>query len=72
VGDGFAAREVLGFIRANVGNYLIALVIYLLASFLSQFGILLCCVGIFPAAFWSYMVLAVALGQAVRLSPVAI
>jgi hypothetical protein len=72
VSDGFAGREILGFIQANLANYLIALVIYLLASFLSQFGILLCCVGIFPAAFWSYMVLAVALGQVVRLSPVAI
>ncbi len=72
VADGFAWREILGFIRANLGNYLLALVIYLLASFLSQFGMLLCCVGIFPAVFWGYMVLAVALGQAVRLSPVAI
>jgi hypothetical protein len=69
VADGFAWREVLAFIRANLGNYLIALVIYLLASFLAQFGFLLCCVGIFPAAFWGYMVLAVALGQTVRLSP---
>jgi len=72
VADGFAWREILGFIKANLGNYLISLVIYLLASFLSQFGILLCCVGIFPAAFWGYMVLAVALGQTVRLSPLPI
>ena len=72
VGDGFAWREILGFIQANLGNYLISLVIYLVASFLAQFGILLCCVGIFPAAFWGYMVLAVALGQTVRLSPVRI
>jgi hypothetical protein len=72
VGDGFAWREIFGFIRANLGNYLISLVIYLLASFLAQFGFILCCVGFFPAAFWSYMVLAVALGQTVRLSPVRI
>ncbi len=72
VGDGFAWREILGFIKANLGNYLLSLVIYLVASFLSQFGIILCCVGLFPAAFWGYMVLAVALGQTVRLSPVQI
>jgi hypothetical protein len=72
VADGFAWREILGFIQANLGNYLISLVIYLLASFLSQFGFILCCIGFFPAAFWSYMVLAVALGQAVRLSPVPV
>ena len=70
VADGFAWREILGFIQANLGNYLLTLVIYLLASFLSQFGVLLCCVGIFPAAFWGYMVLAVALGQTIRLSGV--
>jgi len=72
VADGFAWQEILGFIKANLANYLISLVIYLLASFLAQFGILLCCVGIFPAAFWGYMVLAVALGQTVRLSPVPV
>jgi hypothetical protein len=72
VGDGFAWREVLGFIRANLGNYLLTIVIYVLASFLSQFGVLLCCVGVFPAAFWGYLVLASALGQTVRLSAVPI
>jgi hypothetical protein len=72
VADGFAWREILAFITANLGNYLLSLVIYLLASFVSQFGIILCCVGLFPAAFWGHMVLAVALGQTVRLSPVQI
>ena len=72
VADGFAWREIVGFITANLANYLITLVIYLLASFVAQFGFLLCCVGVFPAAFWSHMVLAVALGQTVRLSPIAV
>jgi hypothetical protein len=72
VADGFAWREALAFIRANLGNYLLSVVIYLLASFVAQFGIVLCCVGIFPAVFWAYLVLAVALGQTVRLSPVPV
>jgi hypothetical protein len=72
VADGFAWREVLGFITANLANYLITVVIYLLAAFVAQFGFLLCCVGVFPAAFWSYMVMAVALGQTVRLSAIAV
>jgi hypothetical protein len=67
--EGFAAREVVAFIQANLGNYALALVIYLLASFLSQFGMILCCVGIFPAAFWSYLVLGYGLGETVRLNP---
>jgi hypothetical protein len=67
--EGFAWREVVGFIKANLGNYALSLVIYLVASFVSQFAILLCCVGIFPAAFWAYEVLAYALGETVRLNP---
>jgi hypothetical protein len=68
-GDGLAVRENLLFIRANLGNYALSLVLYLLAGFLAQFGILLCCVGVFPAAFWSYLVLGYALGETVRLNP---
>jgi hypothetical protein len=69
VGDAFAWRENLAFIKANLANYALALVSYLLASFVAQFGVLLCCIGVFPAAFWSYLVLASALGQTARLSP---
>jgi hypothetical protein len=72
VGAGFEWQAILAFIRANLGNYLLSLVIYLLSSFLAQFGIVLCCVGVFPAAFWGYMVLAVALGQTIRLSSVPV
>jgi len=72
VADGFAWREALAFIQANLGNYLLSLVIYLLAHFLAQFGIVLCCVGFFPAIFWAYLVLAMALGQTVRLSRVPV
>jgi hypothetical protein len=67
--EGFAWREIVGFIRANLGNYALSIVIYLVASFLSQFGMILCCVGLFPAAFWAYEVLAYALGETVRLNP---
>lgn len=70
VADGFAWREIVAFIRANLANYLLSLVAYLVAGFVAQFGLLLCCVGVFPAAFASYLVLAMALGQTVRLSPV--
>ena len=70
--EGFAWREIAAFIQANLGNYALALVIYLVASFLSQFGMILCCVGIFPAAFWAYEVLAFALGETVRLNPTSV
>jgi hypothetical protein len=72
IGDGLAWRDNVEFIRANLANYALSLVGYLLASFVSQLGLLLCCVGIFPAAFWSYLVLAHALGQTARLSPLRV
>jgi hypothetical protein len=70
--EGFSWREITAFIQANLGNYALALVIYLLASFLSQFGMVLCCVGIFPLGFWSYLILAYALGETVRLNPTSV
>lgn len=70
IGDGLDWRANLEFIRANLASYALSLVGYLVASFASQLGFLLCCVGIFPAAFWSYLVLAHALGQTARLSSV--
>jgi hypothetical protein len=70
--EGFAWRSIVAFIQANLGNYALALVIYLLASFLSQFGVILCCVGIFPAGFWSYLALAHGLGETIRLNPTSV
>jgi hypothetical protein len=69
VADGFDWRAVMAFIKANLGNYALSLVVYLAASLLAQFGIILCCVGLFPAVFWSYVVFAHALGQTIRLNP---
>jgi hypothetical protein len=71
VGAGLEWRENVAFIRQNLANYALSLVAYLVAAFLAQFGIVLCCIGFFPAAFWSYLVLAVALGQTVRQSGAA-
>jgi hypothetical protein len=69
VADGFDWRAVIAFIKANLGNYALSLVVYLAASLLAQFGMILCCVGLFPAVFWSYLVFAHALGQTIRLNP---
>ncbi|HET7293451.1 MAG TPA: DUF4013 domain-containing protein [Vicinamibacteria bacterium] len=59
-------RENVGFIRRNLGPYVLALAFYLVANFVSQFGVLLCCVGVFPVTFWSVAVLAYGLGQVAR------
>ena len=67
--DGFDWRANVEFIRANLANYALSLVFYLVASFVAQFGILLCCVGVFPAVFWGYLILGFGLGETVRLNP---
>jgi hypothetical protein len=72
IADGFDWRRNVDFIRANVGNYLLSLVVFFVAHFLSQFGMVLCCVGIFPAAFAGYLVAAAAFGQTVRLNPASL
>lgn len=67
--DGFDWRRNIEFIRANLANYALSLVFYLVAHFVAQFGILLCCVGVFPCAFWAYLILGFGLGETVRLHP---
>jgi len=62
----FDFRENLAFIRRNLANYALSLVLYLVASFAAQFGFLLCCVGFFPAAFWAYCLFGWSLGQTAR------
>jgi hypothetical protein len=63
---GFEVRENLDFIRRNFLNYALALVLYMLASFAAQFGVLACCVGVFPVSFWALCVFGWALGETAR------
>jgi uncharacterized protein DUF4013 len=63
---GFEVAENVAFIRRNLGRYALALVLYLLASFVAQVGIIVCCVGLFPASFWAFCVGAWAMGEVAR------
>jgi hypothetical protein len=63
---GFEVAENIAFIRRNLGRYALALVLYLLASFVAQVGIIACCVGLFPASFWAFCVGAWAMGEVAR------
>jgi hypothetical protein len=65
----FEFQANLAFIRRNLMNYALAIVFYLVAQFLSQFGVLLCCVGVLPMGFWSLCVFGFALGETARLGP---
>ena len=64
---GFEPLENIAFIRRNLTNYALSLVVYLVASFVAQFGALLCCIGLFPASFWAVCIVGWALGETTRL-----
>jgi hypothetical protein len=70
VSAAFEPREVVAIIRRNPANYFLAIVLYLVANFASQLGIVLCCVGVFPLGFWSVCILAWGLGEVSRRDPV--
>lgn len=67
-GAAFDFRNIFGFIKDNIGNYLLAIVVHFIANFASQFGFLLLCVGIIFTAFWSMAVSSYAFAQVYRLA----
>lgn len=67
-GAAFEFGEIWSFIKSNIGNYLLAIVVYLVADFVAGFGVVLLCVGIIFTSFWSYCVKAYAFAEAYRLS----
>ena len=67
---GFDFGHIFRFIRGNVGNYLLAFVVAIVASFASQLGFLLLCIGVVFTAFWARTVAAYAFAQTYRLATV--
>lgn len=63
---GLEVRENIELIKRSPGNYFLALAIYLVTNFIAQFGVVLCCIGFFPAAFWSMCVAGWAMGEVAR------
>lgn len=67
---GLEVRENIELIKRGPGNYFIALAIYWVTSLIAQFGVILCVIGLFPAAFWAMCVTGWALGEVARRDPV--
>jgi hypothetical protein len=65
-GVAFEVRENVAFIKRNTKDYVLMLVTMIVAHMIAQFGVLLCCVGVFPASFWAMCVIALPLGQLAR------
>jgi hypothetical protein len=60
---GFRFGEIFSVITANVGSYVIVLLLMWVASFVGQLGIILCVIGVIFTSFWSYLVGGNLLGQ---------
>jgi len=60
---GFRFSEITSIITANVGSYIIVILLIWVASFIASFGVILCVVGVIFTQFWSYLVAGHLLGQ---------
>ncbi|MGB3905709.1 MAG: DUF4013 domain-containing protein [Anaerolineae bacterium] len=62
----FQFGEIFSFIRDNVANYIVALIVTWVAFFVANFGVIACFVGVLVTMFWAYLVMAHLLGQVQR------
>jgi hypothetical protein len=65
-GSAFQFGEIFRFITANIGNYIIAVLLTWVAGLLAGLGLILCIVGVFFTMFWSMLVSANLYGQLAR------
>lgn len=67
-GAAFEFGRIWSFVTANIGNYLLAVVVYLIARFLSGFGIVLLCIGVVFTGFWAFLISTHGFAQVYRLN----
>lgn len=67
-GAAFEFGRIWPFIKQNIGNYLLAIVVYLIARFIGGFGVMLLCIGVIFTGFWSFLITAHAFAQVYRLA----
>jgi hypothetical protein len=67
-GAAFEFGRIWPFIKANIGNYCLAIVVYLIARMLGGFGVALLCVGVFFTAFWAILVTGHGFAQVYKLA----
>jgi hypothetical protein len=66
-GAGFEFGRIWAFVKANIGNYLLSIVICIIARIISDLGFILCCVGILFTSFWATLIMAHGFAQAYKL-----
>ena len=60
---GFQFGEIFSFISANVGNYIIVIILIWVAGLIASLGVILCVIGVIFTQFWSYLVAGNLMGQ---------
>ncbi len=60
---GFRFGDIFEIIRANVGNYIIVILLVWVAGLIASFGVILCVIGVIFTQFWSYLVAGNLMGQ---------
>jgi hypothetical protein len=64
----FQFGELFSYIKSNVANYIVGIIIAGVAGFIAGFGVIACVVGVLFTMFWAYLVMAHVLGQVYRQS----
>lgn len=67
-GAAFEFGRIWPFIKQNIGNYVLAIVVYLIARFIGSFGVFLLCIGVVFTGFWSFLITAHGFAQVYRLA----
>jgi len=67
LGAAFDVMDNVAFIRNHGTTYLTGILAIVLAGFIGQLGIIVFCVGVFPAMFWSACVMGYVVGELARL-----
>jgi hypothetical protein len=65
-GSAFQFGAIFKFIGANIGNYIIAVLLTWVAGMLAALGLIVCIIGVFFTMFWSMLVSANLYGQLAR------
>lgn len=65
-GAAFEMGKIWTFIKGNIGEYLLAIVIYFVARFLAGFGVILLCIGVIFTGFWSMAITTYAFAEVYR------
>ncbi|HUR79532.1 MAG TPA: DUF4013 domain-containing protein [Thermoanaerobaculia bacterium] len=67
-GAAFEFRRIWPFIKQNIGNYMLAIIVYLVARTLGGVGTFLLCIGVIFTGFWSFLITAHGFAQVYRLA----